>query len=59
MHMLVENATLPRGQSWERVFPQAQVHTVHNTSAEDSRHSPTPNLLPFNSCTKLSMIIWN
>ena len=31
--MLVENATLPWGQSWERNFPQALVHTVHSTCA--------------------------
>ena len=41
--MLVENATLPWGQSWERVFSQAFVHTVHSTCASGK---PFPKIVP-------------
>ena len=37
MHMLVENATLPRGQILGKGFPQALVHTVH-TLFQDCPH---------------------
>ena len=46
--MLVENATSPWGQSWERVFPQALVHTVHSTCAFGTRAcgKPFPKIVP-------------
>ena len=46
-NLLVENATSPWGQSWERIFHKPLVHTVHSTRALVLVENLFPRLSPW------------